>query len=672
MRSVRLAAWAIACLFALGFAQGAFDRDGDGLTDEDEIDKYLTDPLRRDTDGNKVSDADWAERFKHTTTVRVVVRVARPCLEAPVVDPWQDVRVLARGPLWTDLEVTGVLARRGMEGRRLPDPLSLRFQLRPSARLAEDWYGRSRTPAMGEWLRPRKVCDWDATLASNIRAEFRAQTGVAVESLSDTELAGLVASWLLSTSRCVSRTPLAWMYDTTGARPVLHPDYLPYVAKNLPPAFSNHEAYASLVFSGRAMYRRRAYEWGLPWCIYTATVLRALGIPTRIVTFAPLCDGETKSPLDAMTTPAHLRPVRRFMEVDVRYAFDHGLLSAGLQVVTMNEVFVGGHWVLLSLPKDLGAVVFPTAPLQYHVTPGYLLRVHQMADPSETRFDETWGRMAAGLPVVGGIAAGPRPWRTVSMALVPGRLNRLAINGLRDGKAPLVAGWEGEDYSRPGGSEDAVLATGDERFQRLVRGAGLYDMPASLEDLLQFHVTPAWNPSKDIVESFSVKKNQSIALGDYAFFPEDMAEDREPTAGSLSNKVRLDSALPMPAAPSVYKVLEAFWADSPSAPVGLLPMPSGADDTGRPFFIRIRRESGKDSGDEAFLKGASREWSLKAEGVPDIGVELLSYRDRDCFLLRVPYDRYFGMPKEKPFRLVAGKQNDFFAWSLQEEVTLRR
>jgi len=671
VRSARFAA-AAACFLALAFGQAAFDRDGDGLTDEDELDKYFTDPLRRDTDANKAPDAEWGERFKYTTVVRAVVRVARPCLESPVVDAWQDVRVLARGPLWSDLEVTGVLWRRGLEPRRLPDPLSLRFQLRSSSRLAEDWYGRSRPGAMGEWLQPRKVCDWDASLASNIRAEFRAQTGVAVESLSDGELVALVSSWLHATSRCVSRSPLAWMVDATGARPVFHPDFLPYVGKNLPPNFTNHEAYAGLMLSGRAMYRRKTYEWGLPWCVYAATVLRALGVPTRIVTFAPLVDGESKAPLDAMGGPAHLRPVRRVMEGDVRYVFDHGLLATGLQVVVMNEVFVGGRWVLLNLPKDLGGVVFPAAPIQLHVTPGYLLRVHQMADPSEVRFDETWGRMAAGLPVAGAIGAGGRPWRTVSMSYVVGRQNRLVINGLRDGRAPLVAGWEGEDYARAVGWEEGVLATGDDRFQRLIRGAGLYDSPTSLDDLPQFQVYPAWNPSKDLIESFGGKKPLSSSLGDYTFFPEDPAVDREPTAAALSNKARPDDTPPATAGPSVYKVLEAFWVDAPSAPLGLLPLPSGADDSGRPFFIRIRRESGKEAGDDAFLRNASREWTLKAEGQPPVPVETLTYHDRDCFLLRVPWARFVEMPKEKPYRLVAGKQQDGFTWFLQEEVILRR
>ena len=55
------------------------DSDGDGLSDFDEIHKYLTDPAKKDSDGDGTPDGDWNERRR----VRVF-RADGPALSAAV------------------------------------------------------------------------------------------------------------------------------------------------------------------------------------------------------------------------------------------------------------------------------------------------------------------------------------------------------------------------------------------------------------------------------------------------------------------------------------------------------------------------------------------------------------------------------------------------------------
>ena len=54
------------------------DSDSDGLSDYQEIHKYLTDPQKKDSDGDSVPDSDCHERREYTYTIRTVVKVMRP------------------------------------------------------------------------------------------------------------------------------------------------------------------------------------------------------------------------------------------------------------------------------------------------------------------------------------------------------------------------------------------------------------------------------------------------------------------------------------------------------------------------------------------------------------------------------------------------------------------
>ena len=81
------------------------DSDGDGLSDFQEIHKYRTDPHKKDTAGQGVSDGDWQGRREHTYSVRAVLRVMPPYNLKALNDDYQDVRVLAQKKECAELEV---------------------------------------------------------------------------------------------------------------------------------------------------------------------------------------------------------------------------------------------------------------------------------------------------------------------------------------------------------------------------------------------------------------------------------------------------------------------------------------------------------------------------------------------------------------------------------------
>ena len=81
------------------------DRDGDGLSDFQEVHKYCTNPDSADSDGDGVADSDWHERREYSYSIRTVIQVLPAYDKATLEDDYQDCRVLFECDEYIELEV---------------------------------------------------------------------------------------------------------------------------------------------------------------------------------------------------------------------------------------------------------------------------------------------------------------------------------------------------------------------------------------------------------------------------------------------------------------------------------------------------------------------------------------------------------------------------------------
>jgi hypothetical protein len=122
------------CISATMTAKGVdIDSDRDGLSDFQEINKYFTNPLAADSDGDGATDNDWHERREYTYTIRSVVKVMRPCDVSVANDDYQDARVLSESDAYVELEVihypfnTNAAAMEGIREWQIPSPELIRI-----------------------------------------------------------------------------------------------------------------------------------------------------------------------------------------------------------------------------------------------------------------------------------------------------------------------------------------------------------------------------------------------------------------------------------------------------------------------------------------------------------------------------------------------------------------
>jgi hypothetical protein len=126
------------------------------------------------------------------------------------------------------------------------------------------------------------------------------------------------------------------------------------------------------------MFARKTYGTCTSTAVYQTTVLRALGIPTRMILCIPLADG---------SDPAQLEMVERGLTHHrIRCDACLGTASGGTAFAshTFCEVFVGGRWRRLNFTK-LGQNVVDRNYL------GVMVKVHTFNDLSEANLAATWG-----------------------------------------------------------------------------------------------------------------------------------------------------------------------------------------------------------------------------------------------------------------------------------------
>jgi hypothetical protein len=337
------------------------DSDGDGLSDFQEVHKYCTNPTRKDTEGRGTPDGDWKQRREFTYSVRAVIRILPPYNLKAMNDDYQDVRVLAETPHHAELEIVSY-------------PLNTNADaISPNPNWKRDYAG------MKEYLAPGLTTNWDAAMRDDLLRDL-ARAGIDPERLNDKDVVENVSAWLWSASKHQNMFCTYYIHYPDGKPAILPGLERQFEADKGDKAWSVPEQLAHELL-GKEMFARKTYGTCTSAAVYQCTVLRALGIPTRMILAIPLVDA---------SDPAQVALVEKLQHHGVRGAVRRACLALGNSFAahTYCEVYVGHRWRRLNYGK-LGQNV---------LDPGYMglmLHVHTFRDLSDANLAGTWGKRYA-------------------------------------------------------------------------------------------------------------------------------------------------------------------------------------------------------------------------------------------------------------------------------------
>ncbi len=334
------------------------DRDGDGLSDFQEVHKYFTDPDNRDSDGDDKPDGDLHERREYTYTIRTVIRVLLPIHEAEIAnDDYQDARVIARTDRYAELEVIHYPLNTVASGI-VANP---------------DW--RADASPMGEYLKPGLTTNWDAAMRERLLKDLAADD-IHIEKLTDRQVVQRVSAWLLKRVKSGSYFNIFHVHFVDG-KPEPFPGQENSVGDRGDPKWTLEEQWEHELF-GRQMYQHRSCGTCTSTAILLTTVMKAVGIPTRMILCTPLVDASGGDNVEL---------VRKGL---THHAMSESILSALKPLKNANashtfcEVFVGKRW------RRLNFSVLGQNTLDRNLF-GLLTHVNTFNDFADARLAATWG-----------------------------------------------------------------------------------------------------------------------------------------------------------------------------------------------------------------------------------------------------------------------------------------
>jgi len=323
--------------------------------------------------------------FEDTYTITTILKVLRPCDPAAMTDPYQDVRVLSDDGTSLTLSITY-------------------FPQNDKVRTLRSRVYATKPGDLDRYLRPTVTCNWNAGMRSELINDLR-QDGVDPTKLNPTELVSRVASWAFRTSKFATNTdsmPSDWFVAFSGDRPQVYPptrDMFQQSKSN--PQWTDEDVFEHQLF-GRQMFEARSHGACTSSSIYLATILRALGVPTRILYFIPPCDGNDPDQVKKLAAAISRRVTRQTI-------LDGVAVASGFANHMYNEVWLDGKWQRLNYNK-LGQEIVDKNYL------GLMTHIDTCADISETHLAETWGLRSARWPDVPVKLSSVNPYQLITAA----------------------------------------------------------------------------------------------------------------------------------------------------------------------------------------------------------------------------------------------------------------
>ncbi|MEN6575120.1 MAG: M56 family metallopeptidase [Phycisphaerales bacterium] len=339
------------------------DSDGDGLTDFQETHKYLTDPAKKDSDGDGTPDGDWNERREYAYSVRTVLRYMPPCDEDGLNDDFQDARVLAKTDEYIEVEV-------------IHYPLATSHES-----VAENRNWRRDYAHMTEFLAPDVTTNWDDAMRLDLLAALKAD-GIDIEMLSDKQVVEQVSSWLMNRSRSLDKVFTTYYIHFPRGKPEVLPGLEDAFRREFERDSANYDWTIAQHFDhevlGKGMFYNKTHGSCTSTAVYLTTVLRALRIPTRMVLATPAVDASDREQILMVKKALTHNKVRETVLAGLRRS-SHGFTNH-----TFNEVYVGGRWQRLDYAR-LGCPAFGVDRF------GLQTHLYTINDLSDVDFAPTWG-----------------------------------------------------------------------------------------------------------------------------------------------------------------------------------------------------------------------------------------------------------------------------------------
>lgn len=304
------------------------DTDGDGLTDYQEIHKYITDPNKADSDGDGILDSDVNERTEYTYVIKTAMRIKKPYNFSVMNDDYQDVRLVSESSDYGVFDIT------------------LYPYNTNAATPTYDWRtAYQNDSSMQQYLKPTITANWDEELQTKIIADLKI-AGIDVinstyngNKVADNQIVERTANWLLSNTQFLNQFTTFYTYFPNGA-PAVYPGLESrFQADKGNPNWSTQQQFEHETL-GKQMYLNKSHGSCTSTAVLWNTVFRAIGIPTRMIMTVPIIDGND---------PNQKLMISNISDAGLKAKIQQGTLSAGgFASHTYNEVYVGGRWTRLN------------------------------------------------------------------------------------------------------------------------------------------------------------------------------------------------------------------------------------------------------------------------------------------------------------------------------------
>ncbi len=364
--STFLSCFFVCCIYAADIP----DSDGDGLTDFQEIHKYLTDPTKKDTDGDGIPDSDWNERREYTYSIRSILQFMPPFDSAALNDDFQDARVLEQRNDYIEIEV-------------IHYPLATAAEsIEANPNWQQDYLN------MTQYLMPGITTNWDEKMRLQLLEELKAD-GIIIDKLTDKQVVEQISSWLMKKSRSLDKVFTTFYVYYPNGQPKIYPGIEDAFEHEFNRDKENYDwtidQHLEHELLGKGMFYNKTHGSCTSVAVYLTTALRAIGIPTRMIMVSPAVDASNKEQLSLVKERITHNKARETMLAGLRQ------LGDGFASHTLNEVYVGNHWHRLNYNK-LGQPILDE--YQY----GLQTHLYTFFDLSEPNLAPTWGwRYAKGV-----------------------------------------------------------------------------------------------------------------------------------------------------------------------------------------------------------------------------------------------------------------------------------